>query len=175
MAVENTEKKYYKINFNRCKVEGYNVFVDYYIYNNQEERQKEKTREPLFRQFFERLQNKIILLNDSLPNLETETEITDPVLLEQLELVSSLSYIAQYLQSCFYKINGEDAVELPLEPNIINEMTKLGYQQEWVDDPICYSGGGCLNCGEYKDEVITYSFYYDRLKNMIDDPNLLDV
>ena len=179
MAVENQEKKYYKINFNKCKVEGYNVFVDYSIYDNQQERQKEKDREQPMFLFLNKLQNEIAAKQARLPQINNAGDPTiieeDPELQKALDEISKLRRVLNNISGYWYKINGESGQKIAQDEAIMAALYQCGYVDEWVNDPICYSGGGLLNCGLYNDEVINHSFYYDRLKKMLSDAVLFDV
>lgn len=181
MAIENKDKKYYKINFNSCCVRGYNVFVDYNIYDNEAERLKEKEREPLFQQF-------LTNLSEYINNLDEQMKIFDEILetdnltgeqeAEYNDLVykfNKLDYIGFYIKSNFYHINNQKSELLKIPKDILSILKELGFQEQWISDPICYTSGGTLYCGQYNNEIINYSFYYDRLKDKINPKPLENV
>ena len=40
----------------------------------------------------------------------------------------------------------------------------MGFNEEWITDPILLDGGAEVYAGEYNGESITHEFFYERLK-----------
>lgn len=169
---------YYKIDFEECMIKGNSVIVAFSNYATTKDREKEKTRRPLFTAFINNMQEKIGGIYDELIfaskelGLEPE-QMTDengnidkenyPELRLKQDEMNALESMIESIYDKFYK-RGNQKFQ-PIEYSVNKEtLENYGYDESWVTDPICLNLSAQIYCGEYKGEEINYEFYYNRLK-----------
>lgn len=189
MAVlEKETNNYFKIEFEDCMVKGNSVIVAFSTYVTDEERNKEKQRRPLFTLFFNNLQTLINSLQNeiifSVENLKkSPEEILDsmgkirreayPELRAKQDTIIELEQMHNSIfERCYVYGNIEHS---PLEEMENKEiLIGLGYDENWLKEPIRLTTRAQVYCGEYSGEKIAHAFYYNRLKTKMSD-NVEDV
>lgn len=182
MAILNENKKYIKINFDRCAVQGYNIFVDYDIYPDEAERLKEKGRAAEIAAFWQTINDKYQELDENLNmemnqlHIETQEEFeSHSSLVKQADFNSDLEFFIRNFISATKVVNNYQSEQNIISSDIKPLLLALGFKEEWINDPICYTGGGTVYCGQYNNEDIDYSFYYNKLKEIMDSKPLENV
>ena len=182
--LEKVTNHYYKIDFDRCTVRGLKVFVNYSIYKDTSEREKEKERQGKWTEFFqklrENLQSQYDNLLESISNegltpeqvlSESEEGMIDLVKYPELrELQDSFLVLEPFEQEIGdrlfkYRDIEKEAIVIPDE--IREKLEALGFEQEWIESPVLLDGGGEVYAGDYNGEPITYEFFYERLKTVM--------
>lgn len=184
--IENGTNNYYKINFDKCSIKGRAVFVNFSVYNDNNEREKEKTREDKVAKFFLELRQyidtKYKLLLGEIGERKPEELLSDsdgkididnfPLLRAMQDEVNELLQIEQALGNSMYKYD-EQSSAIKIPQNKLLQLNELGFNKSWVTEPVYISSGAEVYCGEYNDEHIDMQFYYDRLKTVMGE-NILD-
>lgn len=182
--LEKVTNHYYKIDFDRCAVRGLKVFVNYSIYKDTSEREKEKERQDKWTEFFqksrERLQSQYDTLLESISTegLTTEQVLSEseegmidsakyPELREQQNKLLELEPFEQAIGDRLFKYRDIEKGTLIISNTIKEQLESLGFEQEWIDSPILLDGGGEVYTGDYNGEPITYEFFYERLKTVM--------
>lgn len=182
--LEKSTNNYYKIDFDRCAVRGLKVFVNYNIYKDISEREKEKERQGKWTEFFQKLREKLqsqydtLLQSISNEGLETEQVLSEseegmidsakyPNLRELQNKLLELQPFEQMIGDRLYKYKDIEKETLVIPDDVREEIETLGYQREWTDSPILLDGGGEVYAGDYNGEPITYEFFYERLKTVM--------
>ncbi len=182
--LEMATNHYYKIDFDRCAVRGLKVFVNYSIYKDTSEREKEKERQGKWAEFFQKLREKLQSQYDNLlQSINTEGLTPEQVLSDSEEgMIDSAKYPElRELQDSFlvlepfeqeigdrlfkYRDIEKEAIVIPDE--IREKLEALGFEQEWIESPVLLDGGGEVYAGDYNGEPITYEFFYERLKTVM--------
>lgn len=184
MAVLEIETNhYYKINFDRCAIKGLKVFVNYSTYQSIEDRDKEKEREEKFATFFQNArvhtQNKYSELVVAVEEqglrpeniVEDENGLIDkesfPDLRALQDKINELEHFMVEIGERLSEYTNTERDELIISENIQQELESLGFELEWITDPIKLNGGGEVFAGDYSGEPITYEFFYERLKTVM--------
>jgi hypothetical protein len=182
--LEKSTNNYYKIDFDRSAVRGLKVFVNYNIYKDTSEREKEKERQGKWTEFFQKLREKIQSQYDTLmQSISNEGLETEQVLCESEEgMIDSAKYpnlrelqnkllelqpFEQMIGDRLFKYKDIEKETLVIPDDVREEIEALGFQREWTDSPILLDGGGEVYTGDYYGEPITYEFFYERLKTVM--------
>lgn len=182
--LEKSTNNYYKIDFDRSAVRGLKVFVNYNIYKDISERQKEKERQGKWTEFFQKLREKLqsqydtLLQSISNEGLETEQVLSEneegmidsakyPNLRELQNKLLELQPFEQMIGDRLFKYKDIEKETLVIPDDVREEIEALGFQREWTDSPILLDGGGEVYTGDYYGEPITYEFFYERLKTVM--------
>lgn len=182
--LEKSTNNYYKIDFDRSAVRGLKVFVNYNIYKDISERQKEKERQGKWTEFFQKLREKLqsqydtLLQSISNEGLETEQVLSEneegmidsakyPHLRELQNKLLELQPFEQMIGDRLFKYKDIEKETLVIPDDVREEIEALGFQREWTDSPILLDGGGEVYAGDYYGEPITYEFFYERLKTVM--------
>jgi len=185
MAVlEKETNQYYKINFDRCAVRGLTVFVNFSAYLTTAEREKEKEREGKWSQFFRKLRENLQAQQDGLfAAIEaagftpeqvlsaTEENKIDaakyPDIRELQERWNALEPYEHLIGDSLYKIGDKEMRCIEMNEDIAKQLAELGFEDEWILDPIRITAGAEVEVGDYKGEPISQEFYYERLKTVM--------
>ncbi|MDI9486831.1 MAG: hypothetical protein QM214_02830 [Bacillota bacterium] len=185
MAIlEKATNHYYKINYDRCAVRGLKVFVNFSVYNSTEEREKEKERQGKWTEFFQRLRGNLQSQYDALIKaIDAEGLTSEQVLSESEEgMIDSTKYaelrtmqnnllslepFEQEIGDRLFKDRYDEKESLIITDDVKKELKALGFDEEWVISPVLLDGGGEVYTGDYRDEPITYEFFYERLKSVM--------
>ena len=54
-----------------------------------------------------------------------------------------------------------------MSEEIAEQLVALGFEEEWITEPVRITAGAEVCVGDYNNEPITYEFYYDRLKTVM--------
>ena len=183
MAIlEKSTNNYYKIDFDECMIKGTSVIVAFSTYQTTEDREKEKARRPLFNEFLTTVQQRLTTLyNELISGCEalgkSAEEIVgeDGVILEaypelkakQAEM-NALEAMPQAVFERFYQYG--DNIFPQIKYSVSKELLEgYGFNESWITDPIRLTTKAQIYCGEYNGERISYEFYYNRLKERMND------
>lgn len=180
MALLNNEsKQYIKILFDECKVMGLSVYVTYSVYLAEEERMKDKERAEAFTKFYMNLREKIDIeekeitaecekygVNRLDPNTDISKMPSDIFehLTDKGAKSSKLAYIERNLFFNLYKFENNETPVIEIGEKL-DVLVGLGFDPNWVSNPIRLAGKVEAYCGEYNGESINHSFYYNKLKS----------
>lgn len=182
MALINVENyNYYKINFEKCKIMGNNIYSNYSIYVSEHDRVKEKQRYDERTAFCQKLREYIFNGQKSIDE-EFEKYKVDPhnplsnfslipeevlvTIKQQEEHYGRLEEIERALLRKFYVVNNETHPIVDVE-NFIEILNNLGFKSEWTRDPINLYGETEIYCGEYNGEKIESSLFYNKIKTVM--------
>lgn len=183
MAIlEKSTNNYYKIDFDECMIKGTSVIVAFSTYQTTEDREKEKARRPQLSEFLSNVQQRQTnLYNELISGCEalgkTPQEIVDSngVILEaytelkakQAEM-NNLECMPQAVFERFYQYG--DNILPQIQYSVSKELLEgYGYNESWITDPIRLTTKAQIYCGEYSGETIGYEFYYNKLKERMND------
>ncbi len=186
MAVlEKETNHYYKINFDRCAVRGLKVFVNYSTYQSIEDRDKEKEREEKFATFFQSIRaNAQSKYDELIAEVESQELVPEEIIEEESGLIdkdnypelramqdklNELEHLGIEIGERLFEYTNTERDELTISENMQQELENLGFELEWITDPIKLNGGGEVYAGDYNGEEITYEFFYERLKAVMGD------
>jgi hypothetical protein len=185
MAVlEKETNQYYKINFDNCSVKGLTVFVNFSAYLDTGEREKEKERIEKWAKFFRRLreilqekQNGLFaaieatgLTPEQVVSATEENKIDGaryPDLRELQERWNALEPYEKWLGDSLYRFGEAELPCIEMSDGIAAQLAELGFESEWITDPVRITAGAEVNVGDYKGEPISHEFYYERLKSVM--------
>lgn len=168
-----TNKKYYKIDYSNCYVSHNTVYVRYFIYLNESERLKEKSRyaaiEDFRKKFIDYLDEKRTEYNLKIQaaNIQSEEQLLESELAADYKLINDLDIVYKNLDNLFWHKNNIKKVSLTIRAEVLLILYDLGLEQQWLNDPIVFYDGGITHCGTYKKEPVSYKLYYDRLKELV--------
>lgn len=182
--LEKVTNHYYKIDFDRCAVRGLKVFVNYSIYKDTSEREKEKERQGKWTEFFQKLRENLqsqydnlleSISNEGLTPEQVLSEIEEgmidlakyPELRELQNKLLELEPFEQAIGDRLFKYKDIDKETLIIPDEVKAELETLGFEQQWIDLPVLLDGGGEVYAGDYNGEPITYEFFYERLKTVM--------
>lgn len=192
MAIlEKSTGNYYKIIYEECMVKGNDVIVAYEVYKTANERDKDKSREQEVKDFIVATQIKVSDLHRQImteiealglepPDVlsQTETDKIDkdkyPALRAIQDEMNGLENLMHEVGSKIYAVGIEQIEALATKATARSASktvaaTESGFNQEWIDDPVCITGRMLFNVGQYNGEPITREFYYNRLKKFMND------
>ena len=181
---EKATNHYYKINFDLCAVRGLKVFVNFSVYKSTEQREKEKERQGKWTEFFQRLRENLQSQYDALIKAidtkgltpeqvlsESEEGMIDSAKHSELRIMQNkllnLEPFEQEIGDRLFKYSDDEKKTLIIPAKIKNELEGLGFEEEWIASPVLLDGGGEVYTGDYRDEPITYEFFYERLKSVM--------
>lgn len=183
MAIlERSTNNYYKIDFDECMIKGTSVIVAFSTYRTMEDREKEKARRPLLNEFLSNVQQRLTTLyNELLSGCEAlgknPEEIVDSngVILEAYHELKAKQTEMNNLESMphvvferFYQY-GDKLLPL-IEYSVSKELLEgYGFDEIWITGPIRLTTKAQIYCGEYSGETIGYEFYYNKLKERMND------
>ncbi len=154
--------------FDECYVKGNKIFVSWLTYASKEDRDKERSREEEVNAFISNLREKsnnerqILYLKQ-----REETALTSRDT-EKIESLISLYYNQEIIfYENYLNIKNRESTFKSILPD--GELEKLGFKQEWIDDPIYNYGVSSMCVGEYKGEIISHELFYNRLKKFMYD------
>lgn len=181
MAILRTnEKDYVKIIYNECKVIGDLMYVKYVVYNSEDDREKEKSREEPLMNFLIKLRAKAYEMEKTIteacdkygidrsdPNCDISKMPQDEVdeltaLGKQLSRLEEIEYRVQ--RGCYNYVYKDD---FTIEESEIAELEGLGYKREWLEDKLELKEDIESFCGKYDGEKICPEMYYEKLKNYL--------
>lgn len=186
MAVLEIETNhYYKINFDRCAIRGLKVFVNYSTYQSIEDRDKEKEREEKFAAFFQNIRaNAQSKYDELIAEVESQELVPEAIIGDESGLIdkdnypelramqdklNELEYLEVEIGERLFEFSNTERDELVIADDTQGELGNLGFELEWITDPIKLSGGGEVFAGDYSGELITHEFFYNRLKAVMGD------
>jgi hypothetical protein len=182
--LEKVTNHYYKIDFDRCAVRGLKVFVNYSIYKDTSEREKEKERQGKWTEFFQKLRENLqsqydnlleSISNEGLTPEQVLSEIEEgmidsvkyPELREQQNKLLELEPFEQAIGDRLFKYKDIEKETLIIPDEVKAVLQALGFEQQWIDLPVLLDGGGEVLAGDYNGEPITYELFYERLKSVM--------
>lgn len=183
MAIlENETNNYYKINFDLCSIRGLKVYVNYSAYKTQSERDKEKQRHSLVASFGDNLQKYRAEIYDEFmesvgkigkepKDLVASDDKIDAIRFPELrakqdEIYELEEFIPKFYER-LYRYGETDQVAANISENLLGTLIGIGYDENWLSDPICLSMGAEVECGEYSGEEINHELFYNRLKTVM--------
>lgn len=140
---------YYRINYDNCYIKNNKVYISIQQYLNESERQKEKERYDKQQNFIINLQNKII---------------------NSYEKDENIWQKYHYIFEDFTKLSYEQPSDISEEDLII--LIPLGFEKEWVTNPIRLIGSMIIECGDFDNCEITHKYLYEKLKSKMN--NIVD-
>ncbi|MCL2797175.1 MAG: hypothetical protein FWD58_03880 [Firmicutes bacterium] len=183
MAIlEKATKNYYKIEFDICAVRGLKVFVNFTAYKSVDEREKEKQREGKWAEFFRKLRESIQTKYDTLlaevealgvnPNSVVDghgfiNENRFPELRKKQDELAALAPLELGVGERLFKYGDNEKPALVIPHEAGEQLSALGFDDEWITDPVLLDGGAEVNTGDYAGEPITYGLFYERLKSVM--------
>lgn len=186
MAIlEQDTGNYYKVLFDECMIKGKAVIAAFAVYENMEQREKEKKREPLWLPFLNSVQARLTgMYQEILAELErlkiqpeialskTEENKIDkelyPELRSKQDAMNRLEAIFGDINLHFY-IFGKDSTHKEVDTASLELLQPFGFNAEWITDPIRLSNKAQVYCGEYNGEPIEHEFYYNKLKERMNE------
>lgn len=180
MAILDTDKTYVKLIFDECMIKGRDVYVSFMTYATKEDRDREKAQ-------YERVQNFLNNLRDKYRNLQEEVQnfisgITDINAMSVAESAMFQSVYEPKIKLAQNYMNQEQnfldnlivsasAENISTFQYIISkqELESLGFEEEWILNPIKHLGYTTIYAGEFNGEEINEKFYYTRLKPLMND------
>lgn len=147
MAVLDNDGIYYKLDYNKCYVQGNRVFVYITKYASESERVKEKNREKAIAAFLQKTEAYLV-------KAEKDSDMYNTVLMlrEKFNRVCRL-------------YNDEERTKSLYEYRVLDE---FGFDSAWIDEPVRLAGGYEICCGEITESFIpTHEFYYNMLKRSL--------
>lgn len=187
MAVrEIATNNYFKINFDSCAVRGLKVFVNFSVYQSAEEREKEKERKSKWAEFFQKLRESIqAKYNALIAQVEalgltpdkvlsaTEDGKIDaglyPVLRAEQDKLDALAPFELGIGERLFKYGDNEKPALVISEEVGEALAALGFEDEWIINPVLLGGGAEVNTGDYNGEPITHELFYERLKLVMGD------
>lgn len=186
MAVLEIETNhYYKINFDRCAIRGLKVFVNYSTYQSTEDRDKEKEREEKFATFFQNIRaNAQSKYDELIAEVESQALVPEEIIEDDNGLIDKVNYLElramqdklnelEHLEieigERLFKFSNTEIDDLVITEDMQQDLEALGFEMEWITDPIKFNGGGEVYAGEYDGEPITHELFYERLKTVMGD------
>jgi hypothetical protein len=183
MAIlEKSTNNYYKIDFDECMIKGTAVIVAFSTYQTTEDREKEKDRRPLLNVFLNNVQQRLSTLYEELISgcetlgkraeeiVDSEGVILDvyPELKSKQAEMNALESMPQavFERFCQYGDNLLPQIEYTVSKELLEG---YGFDESWITDPIRLTTKAQIYCGEYNGEAIGYEFYYNRLKERMND------
>lgn len=181
--LENSTNNYYKIDFDNCSVRGRQVYVKFRTYENETDRNKEKERAGKWAEFFQQIRETLKGLYDSLiadieskglkpedilsPTEENKIDVERfPELRAKQDEMNALEPFEALIPNALYSYGGEQMkVNIPEE--IEEKLVALGYEKEWLTDPVKITAGAEICVGEYNNEPIDHELFYERLKTVM--------
>jgi len=185
MAIlEKATNNYYKIEFDRCAVRGLKVFVSFSVYKSAEERDKEKQRESLWAEFFRKLRESLhtqytgLLAAIEAQGLTpeqvlcaTEDDKIDLELYPELRAAQDKFNALQPFETAIaerlFQYGDSIKPEIEIPESVLSELKALGFEEDWITDPVEFNGGAEVNTGDYNGEPITHELFYERLKSIM--------
>jgi hypothetical protein len=186
MAVLEIETNhYYKINFDRCAIRGLKVFVNYSTYQSIEDRDKEKEREGKFAAFFQNIRaNAQSKYDELIAEVESQGLVPEEIIEDENGLIDKVNY--PELRAMQDKLNELEHLEIEIGERLFKffnteidvlvitedmeqDLEALGFEMEWITNPIKFNGGGEVFAGDYNGEEITHELFYERLKAVMGD------
>ena len=183
--IEKETGNYYKINFDRCKIQGLQVFVNYSVYESEAHRLKEKEREVKWAEFFQKLREDLDARNgELLTQIEAAglepTEILNadeglidrakyPRLRELQDDCTQLQDLERTIGERLFRIGEVPPLCLEFSDETSKRLKALGFDKSWLTEPVRIIAGGEVNTGEYKGEPINQELFYNRLKSVLGD------
>lgn len=183
-VIEKATNHYYKIDFDRCAVRGLKVFVNYSIYKDTSQREKEKERQGKWAEFFQKLREKLqSQYNELVEEIQVKALTQEQVLSESEEgMIDSAKYpelrvlqnkllelepFEQEIEDRLFKYRDDEKNTLVIPDEVKDKLNSLGFEEVWIDSPVLLDGGGEVYAGDYNGEPITYEFFYERLKTVM--------
>ena len=172
MAILDTDGTYVKINYENCGVVGGKVYVEYSTYQNELERQKEKTRHAGWLAFQHRCAEKCgelyrLGLERWDPQTRSKEEIeADPQFLKDRNAYCRWTEFLSGFEESVFKLFDEAPSVAPEE--LMQELLAMGFDPIWMSDPVRMNGKVVVCCGDYdmmSGNVLSREFFYDRLKS----------
>ncbi|NCA68470.1 MAG: hypothetical protein EOM87_10490 [Clostridia bacterium] len=183
MAIlERSTNNYYKIDFDECMIKGTSIIVAFSTYKTTEDREKEKARRPFLNEFLNNVQQRLTTLyNELISGCEAlgknPEEIIDsngvileayPELRAKQAEMNALESMQQAVFVRFYQYG--DNILPQIEYSVSKKLLEgYGYNESWITDPIRLTTKAQIYCGEYNGETIGYEFYYNKLKERMND------
>lgn len=147
MAVLDNNGTYYKLDYNKCYVQGNRVFVYITKYASETEREKEKNRGRAIAEFLQRIEAYLV---------KTEDDI---------DKYNSVLTLREKFNKAYMLYNDEESVENTEEFKALDE---FGFESIWLEEPVRLAGGYEICCGEITDSFVpTHEFYYNMLKRTL--------
>lgn len=184
MALKEIETNhYYRINFDSCKVAGYKVFVNFHAYKSAAERDKEKERTSKWAEFFHKLRENLHtqyteLLAAGAAGLTPEAVLSDteegridmvkfPELRILQDKMNELEPFEKAIGERLFKYGNDEKPALVITEAVGGQLEALGFDGDWIVEPVLLDGGAEVYAGDYEGEPITHEFYYNRLKTVM--------
>ncbi len=105
--------------------------------------------------------------------IEEESGLIDkdnyPELRAMQDKLNELEHLGIEIGERLFEYTNTERDELTISENMQQELENLGFDLEWITDPIKLNGGGEVYAGDYNGEEITYEFFYERLKAVMGD------
>lgn len=170
MAVcENATGQYYKVLLENSYIKDGFLFVTIRRYLNKQERDKEKERQ-------ERIENFLSVATDAysskldeiLSYQENNPDfLTDEIALKELEQM--ISYAEEFERAIYivenFSVVTQNTVVATIPETVEKEFTSLGYEKEFISDPVIIIDTITINCGKYPELTISLEELYAKLKD----------
>jgi hypothetical protein len=105
--------------------------------------------------------------------IEDESGLIDkdnyPELRAMQDKLNELEYLEVEIGERLFEFSNTERDELVIAEDTQGELENLGFELEWITDPIKLNGGGEVFAGDYNGEEITHEFFYNRLKTVMGD------
>ena len=139
------DNSYYKIIYEESYVQNNLVYVHIQQYLNEDEREKEKSRELEQRKFVSDLNDKIFEHDE--------------------DEVNEYAYFGSiYFE--FYKYTFQELEDYSTKDFSLIE--EIGFKKEWITNPVMFIGSMTVECGDFDNCAITHEYLYNKLKSRME-------
>lgn len=157
MAVcENATGQYYKVLLENSYIKDRFIFVSVVRYPNQEERDREKSREKQLSLFLTNAKQRYLEILSESQDQSTDSEIQYE---EEFEKVI-------YTVENFSTIRiGQTYPVITISDKTEQEMFRLGFSYDFITNPILVIDYITINCGAYDKMPLSLEYLYEKLKD----------
>ena len=174
MAILDTDGTYVKLNYENCGVVGGKVYAEFFTYQNEWERCKEKARQKDWAVFQNRCAEKcgeLYRAGQEKWNYQTKSQEeieADPQFRKDCAAYGKLTEFLSRFEENVFRSFGE-AAEV-LSDDVVRELRDLGFDPVWTTDPVRRNGKVAVCCGDYdmlSGGRLDEEFFYNHLKSQM--------
>ena len=156
MAVyENATGQYYKVLLENSYIKDGFVFVSVVRYPNQEERDREKSREK---------QLSLFLTNAKQRYLEILSESQDQSTDSEIQYEEEFERIIYTVENFSTIRIGQTYPVITISDKTKQEMVSLGFSDDFITNPVLVIDYITVNCGTYDETPLSLEYLYEKLK-----------
>ncbi len=83
--------------------------------------------------------------------------------------LNELEHLEIEIGERLFKFSNTEREDLVIKEDMEQDLETLGFEMEWITNPIKFNGGGEVFAGDYNGDEITHEFFYERLKAVMGD------